>query len=68
MHDIKRIREDSASFDEAMLSRNSHPVSSIIIDIDLRRKEAVAKLQQMQARRNKIASLIGRAKNNKEDA
>jgi seryl-tRNA synthetase len=67
MHDVKRIREDSASFDRAMLSRNSRPVSSIVVDIDLKRREAAVKLQQMQSRRNEIASLIGKARVDRED-
>ncbi|MDR2780867.1 MAG: serine--tRNA ligase [Holosporaceae bacterium] len=67
MHDIKQIREDPKRFDAAMVNRNLRPVSSVVIDIDSKKREIMVKLQRAQSRRNEIASLIGNAKRNGED-
>ncbi|MDR0968834.1 MAG: serine--tRNA ligase [Holosporaceae bacterium] len=68
MQDVKRIRENPESFDKAMESRNFRPVAAEIIDLDAKRREVIARLQQTQSRRNEIASAIGAAKKNGEDA
>ncbi|MDR2158165.1 MAG: serine--tRNA ligase [Holosporaceae bacterium] len=67
MHDIKQIREDPELFDKAMASRNFRSISSIILDIDAKKREVMFKLQRMQSRRNEIASLMGSAKKSGED-
>jgi seryl-tRNA synthetase len=67
MHDLKRIREDPKFFDTVMASRNLQPMSADIIDIDAQKREVVTKLQQLQFRRNEIASQIGMARERGED-
>lgn len=67
MHDIKWIRTNAETFDQALKNRNLQPVSAEIISIDTKKREVMSELQQMQARRNELASLIGRGKQNKEN-
>lgn len=67
MLDIKWIREFPEALDEALKSRNIAPVSDKIIEVDTQRRDAVSKLQQLQSRRNELAALIGRAKQNGEN-
>lgn len=67
MLDIKWIREFPEALDEALKNRNMAPVSDKIIEVDTQRRDAVSKLQQLQSRRNELAALIGRAKQNGEN-
>ncbi|MDR1982249.1 MAG: serine--tRNA ligase [Holosporaceae bacterium] len=62
MHDIKAIRDNPEFFDVAMKNRNSSALSSAIIDWDAKKRQVISQLQQMQSRRNEIASIIGNAK------
>lgn len=66
MLDIKWIREFPEALDEALKNRNIAPISDKIIEVDTQRRDAVSKLQQLQSRRNELAALIGRAKQNGE--
>ncbi|MDR0677913.1 MAG: serine--tRNA ligase [Holosporaceae bacterium] len=68
MHDIKAIRENPELFDSAMKNRGFGAESSIIIDLDAQKRQVMAQLQQMQSRRNEIASIIGNAKKKGENA
>ena len=67
MLDIKWIREFPKALDEALKNRNSAPISEKVIEVDAQRRDAMSKLQQLQSRRNELAALIGRAKQNKEN-
>ena len=67
MLDIKWIREFPEALDEALKNRNIAPISDKIIEVDTQRRDAVSKLQQLQSRRNELAALIGRAKQNGEN-
>lgn len=67
MLDIKWIREFPKALDEALKNRNSAPISEKVIEVDTQRRDAMSKLQQLQSRRNELAALIGRAKQNKEN-
>ncbi|MCR5224993.1 MAG: serine--tRNA ligase [Alphaproteobacteria bacterium] len=67
MHDIKWIRANAEAFDKGLKNRNFQPMSAMVIEIDSQKREAMAKLQQMQSRRNELASLIGRGKQNHDD-
>lgn len=67
MHDIKWIRTNAEAFDQALKNRNLRPVSAEIISVDTKKRDVMSELQQMQARRNELASLIGRGKQNKEN-
>jgi len=68
MLDVKWIRENSDLFDESMKNRNSEPCSEKVLIFDKSNREIISKIQAIQARRNEIASLIGIAKKNKQDA
>jgi seryl-tRNA synthetase len=67
MHDIKWIRENPSLFDAALASRNLSPMSSVLIEIDTHRRNVTTKLQLLQARKNELSDLIGRAKAQQKD-
>ncbi|MGO9817104.1 MAG: serine--tRNA ligase [Acidocella sp.] len=67
MHDIKTIREDAAGFDAGLARRGIMPISTELLELDERRRAAVAQLQALQAERNALAKRIGEAKRNKAD-
>lgn len=68
MHDIKWIRENPELFDKALRSKNLDPISGEVLSIDVERRQVLQDLQQLQARRNEIATKIGCAKQKKEDS
>ena len=68
MLDIKWVRENPGLFDESMRNRNSDPCSEKILSLDKRNRGIISKIQFIQARRNEIASLIGVAKKNGQNA
>src|SRR5476649_1442919 len=63
MHDIKWIRENPQLFD-AGLKR----LSASLLAIDEKRRAAIVKSEQAQARRNSASKEIGDAKKAKDDA
>ena len=67
MHDIKWIRENPGLFDTALCNRNLSPKADEILKIDQEKRAVTSKLQQMQSRRNEIASLIASAKQKQQD-
>ncbi len=67
MHDIKYIRENPGCFDESLRNRNSEVFSEKILELDKQNRNALSKIQALQARRNEIASQIGLAKRKGED-
>jgi seryl-tRNA synthetase len=67
MHDIKAIREDAAGFDAALARRGIMPLSPELLAMDGEWRAAVAKLQELQARRNAMGKRIGEAKRANED-
>lgn len=67
MHDIKWIRENPGLFDTALCNRNLSPKADEILKIDQEKRAVTSKLQQMQSRRNEIASLIASAKRKQQD-
>jgi seryl-tRNA synthetase len=68
MHDIKWIRENPDAFDAALKRRGLEPLSASLLAIDERRRAAILKSEQAQARRNAASKEIGDAKKAKEDA
>ena len=68
MHDIKSIRDDPAAFDAALKRRGLAPLSSSLLAIDEKRRAAILKSEQAQARRNSASKEIGDAKKAKDDA
>lgn len=73
MHDIKWIREEPKGLVTA-LTRRGTPESEAqalvdgLIELDNRRREGIAKLEGLQARRNAASKEIGAAKKAKEEA
>src|SRR5450432_2096537 len=68
MHDIKSIRDNPAAFDAALKRRGLAPLSSSLLAIDEKRRAAILKSEQAQARRNSASKEIGDAKKAKDDA
>jgi seryl-tRNA synthetase len=68
MHDIKWIRENPAAFDAGLKRRGLQPLSAALLAIDEKRRAAILKSEQMQARRNAASKEIGDAKKAKDDA
>src|SRR6201992_920597 len=68
MHDIKWIRENDAAFDAGLKRRGLAPVSSSRLAIDEKRRAAILKSEQAQARRNAASKEIGDAKKAKDEA
>src|ERR1700749_4387100 len=68
MHDIKSIRENPEAFDAALKRRGLAPLSSSLLAIDEKRRAAILKSEQTQARRNAASKEIGDAKKAKDEA
>src|ERR1700726_1658294 len=68
MHDIKAIRDNPAAFDAALKRRGLSPLSSSLLAIDEKRRTAILKSEQAQARRNSASKEIGDAKKARDEA
>ncbi len=68
MHDIRFIRENPDVFDAAMKKRGRVPESSRLLTLDTKRREATARLQEIETTRNAKSKLIGQAKAKGDDA
>lgn len=74
MHDIRLIRENPESFDAALAKRNvalpesGGSWSSVILELDAKAREAVAKKQEAETTRNQSSKLIGKAKASGDEA
>jgi seryl-tRNA synthetase len=68
MHDIKWIRENPDAFDAALKRRGLAPLSAPLLALDEKRRAAILKSEQAQARRNAASKEIGEAKKAKDDA
>ena len=68
MHDIKWIRENPQLFDAGLKRRGLEPMSALLLSIDEKRRGAILKSEQAQARRNAASREIGDAKKAKDDA
>src|ERR1700736_1208542 len=68
MHDIKWTRHMPASFDAALKRRGLEPQSASLLAIDEKRRAAILRSEQAQARRNSASKEIGEAKKAKDDA
>jgi seryl-tRNA synthetase len=67
MHDIKLIRDDATGFDKSLARRGISPIADQIVRLDEDRRADIAKLQDLQTRRNALAKRIGEAKRAKAD-
>ncbi len=63
MHDIKYIRENPDAFDAALARRPTYegPRSKELLELDKANRGGKTELQNLQARRNEVAKLIGEA-------
>ena len=68
MHDIKWIRENATAFDAGLKRRGLEPLSASLLAIDEKRRAAILKSEQAQARRNAASKEIGEAKKAKDEA
>jgi seryl-tRNA synthetase len=67
MHDIKSIRDNPEAFDRALARRGLAGEAQKLIAIDERRRAAIQKAEQAQARRNAASKEIGAAKKSKDE-
>ena len=67
MHDIKSIRENPDAFDAGLKRRGLEPLSASLLAIDEKRRAAILKSEQAQARRNAASKEIGDAKKAKDE-
>jgi seryl-tRNA synthetase len=68
MHDIRWIREHKDEFDRGLKRRGLPPEADRLLAIDERRRAAIQKFEQAQARRNAASKEIGEAKKRKDEA
>jgi seryl-tRNA synthetase len=68
MHDIKWIRENPEAFDAGLKRRGLAPTAASLLSIDEKRRAAILKSEQAQARRNAASKEIGEAKKAKDEA
>ncbi len=61
MHDLRYIRENPAEFDAGLAKRGAEPVSTVILDLDTRKREITTRMQEAQGRRNEASKAIGAA-------
>jgi seryl-tRNA synthetase len=68
MYDIKWIRENPDAFDRGLKRRGLEPLSKKLLALDEKRRAAITKFEQAQARRNAASKEIGDAKKAKDEA
>ena len=68
MYDIKWIREHPEDFDRGLTRRGLAPLAGKLLLLDERRRAAITKSEQAQARRNSASKEIGEAKKKKDEA
>jgi seryl-tRNA synthetase len=68
MYDIKWIREHPDAFDRGLKRRGLEPLSKKLLALDEKRRAAITKFEQAQARRNAASKEIGDAKKAKDEA
>ncbi len=68
MIDLKLIRENPQKFDDAMKSRGNPLRSEKILYLDEKNRQKIFSIQELQAKRNKIAQEIAIVKKNQGDA
>lgn len=62
MHDLRWIRDHPAEFDRGLVRRGLPPRAEEILDLDSSWRAAETRVQEAQARRNRVAREIGAAK------
>src|SRR5512144_1781805 len=67
MYDIKWIRDHPEAFDRGLTRRGLEPLSKKLLALDEKRRAAITKFEQAQARRNAASKEIGDAKKAKDE-
>jgi seryl-tRNA synthetase len=67
MYDIKWIREHPDAFDRGLKRRGLEPLSKKLVALDEKRRAAITKFEQAQARRNAASREVGDAKKAKDE-
>ena len=67
MYDIKWIREHKDEFDRGLTRRGLAPLADTLLALDEKRRAAITKAEQAQARRNAASKEIGEAKKAKDE-
>ena len=67
MYDIKWIRENPDAFDRGLKRRGLESLSKKLLALDEKRRAAITKFEQAQARRNAASKEIGDAKKAKDE-
>ena len=67
MHDIKWIRDNAEAFDRALARRGLPAQAKELLALDEKRRSAILKAEQSQARRNAASKEIGAAKSKKDE-
>lgn len=62
MFDIKLIRDNPQGFDAGLARRGLEPQSAVILELDAKRRDRVAVMQDAQSKRNAVSKQIGAAK------
>ncbi len=62
MHDIRAVRADGAGFDAALSRRRVAPAADALLARDGERREALTRLQDLQARRNALSKEVGQGR------
>src|SRR5262249_47293802 len=68
MYDIKWIREHPDAFYRGLKRRGLEPLAKKLLALDEKRRAAITKFEQAQARRNAASKEIGDAKKAKDEA
>jgi seryl-tRNA synthetase len=68
MYDIKWIREHPDAFDRGLKRRGLEPLSKKLVTLDEKRRAAITRFEQAQARRNAASKEVGDAKKTKDEA
>ncbi|MEO1723414.1 MAG: serine--tRNA ligase [Pseudomonadota bacterium] len=62
MHDIRYIRENPEAFDKALMRRGGEGASEEILEIDAKRRRAIAAAEAALSERNAASKEVGKAK------
>ena len=62
MHDIRKIVRDPKGFDRSLERRGIDPQSSVLLEIDRNRRNAIAAVERLRAERNAASKSAGEAR------
>jgi seryl-tRNA synthetase len=62
MHDIRFIRDHPDAFDAGLIQRGLNPHAERLLELDMRRRKATTRLQELETERNAKSKDIGKAK------